>query len=134
MNDREHPIKKQDHVHTVEPDEPRFLFEDHLDETIRELRDKVGVPKVVFMMGNQQGLASEQACRVAKDTKFTHISMGKLVRNYIQSNLKGSKYMANLRAKGELLPNYIAIQLLVKHMIVNPSEAYTICGFPRTEA
>jgi len=89
-------------------------------------------PQIVFLLGAPGSGKSTQAAKLVRDYKFTHLSVGELLRAEAENKTKEGQEIHALESKGELVPSELTVKVLVKAMKTKNAKKYLIDGFPRS--
>mmetsp|Transcript_28305 Transcript_28305/g.32744 ORF Transcript_28305/g.32744 Transcript_28305/m.32744 type:complete len:975 (+) Transcript_28305:18-2942(+) len=88
-------------------------------------------PQIVYILGGPGSGKGTQCDKLVIDYKFTHLSVGDLMRAEIKSKSKEGEKIEKLVANGEIVPTDITVGLLLKAIKTNTGKRFLIDGFPR---
>lgn len=88
--------------------------------------------KIVFLLGGPGSGKGTQADNIVKSFNFKHLSIGDLFREEIKNKTPLGEQVQELVSKGELVPDELVIEVLVRALGKYRSKCYLIDGFPRT--
>jgi UMP-CMP kinase len=73
-----------------------------------------------------------QCAKLVEEFGYQHISTGDLLRIEMDRGTPEGEDIKKMMAEGQLVPNQMTIQLLIKAIMSRPSKKYLIDGFPRS--
>lgn len=85
----------------------------------------------MFILGGPGCGKGTQCERIVRDYGFTHVSVGELLRNEINSGSDKGKEILEFVQKGDMVPQSITVGLLEKSIKNSSSMKILIDGFPR---
>ncbi|EGR28678.1 hypothetical protein IMG5_170620 [Ichthyophthirius multifiliis] len=88
-------------------------------------------PKIVFVSGGPGSGKGTQCERLVRDYHFNHISVGDIVRSEVKNETPEGLRFKDLTARGELVPDDLLINLIIRTIKSRQSYKFLIDGFPR---
>ncbi|XP_059275768.1 UMP-CMP kinase 3-like isoform X2 [Lycium ferocissimum] len=89
--------------------------------------------KIVFVIGGPGSGKGTQCKRIAQQFGYTHLSVGELLRQEINSGSKTGSMIQKIMKEGKLVPADVTVRLLQQAMQEMDSDKFLIDGFPRNE-
>ncbi len=87
----------------------------------------------VVLLGKPGSGKGTQGAKLAENNNLIYISTGKLLRQEIEDKSEIGKIAKPFMEKGEIAPDILAIQLIEREILRNPTaEGFVFKGFPRT--
>ncbi|XP_037682811.1 adenylate kinase isoenzyme 5 isoform X2 [Choloepus didactylus] len=89
--------------------------------------------KIIFMIGGPGSGKGTQCEKLVEKYRFTHLSMGELLRKELSSESERSKLIRDIMERGELVPTAIVLELLKEAMVASlgHTKGFLIDGYPR---
>lgn len=85
------------------------------------------------LLGKPGSGKGTQGAKLAENNNLIYISTGKLLRREIEESTEIGKIAKPFMEKGEIAPDILAIQLIEREILKNPTaEGFVFKGFPRT--
>ncbi|XP_070038779.1 UMP-CMP kinase 3 isoform X2 [Nicotiana tabacum] len=89
--------------------------------------------KIVFVIGGPGSGKGTQCKRIAQQFGYTHLSVGELLRQEINSGSETGSMIQKIMKEGKLVPSDVTVRLLQQAMRGMDSDKFLIDGFPRNE-
>ncbi|OIT26247.1 PREDICTED: UMP-CMP kinase 3-like [Nicotiana attenuata] len=89
--------------------------------------------KIVFVIGGPGCGKGTQCKRIAQLFGYTHLSVGELLRQEINSGSETGSMIQKIMKEGKLVPSDVTVRLLQQAMQGMDSDKFLIDGFPRNE-
>ncbi|KAM3263816.1 UMP-CMP kinase 3 [Capsicum chacoense] len=89
--------------------------------------------KVVFVIGGPGSGKGTQCQRIAQQFGYTHLSVGELLRQEINSGSETGSMIHSIMKEGKLVPSDVTVRLLQQAMQGIDNDKFLIDGFPRNE-
>ncbi|XP_060207538.1 UMP-CMP kinase 3-like isoform X1 [Lycium barbarum] len=89
--------------------------------------------KIVFVIGGPGSGKGTQCEKIAQQFGYTHLSVGELLRQEINSGSETGSMIQKIMKEGKLVPSDVTVRLLQQAMQEMDSDKFLIDGFPRNE-
>ena len=89
--------------------------------------------KIVFVIGGPGCGKGTQCKRIAQQFGYTHLSVGELLRQEINSGSETGSMIQKIMKEGKLVPSDVTVRLLQQAMQGMDNDKFLIDGFPRSE-
>lgn len=89
--------------------------------------------KIVFVIGGPGSGKGTQCKRIAQQFGYTHLSVGELLRQEINSGSETGSMIQTIMKEGKLVPSDVTVKLLQQAMHGTDNDKFLIDGFPRNE-
>lgn len=90
-------------------------------------------PFVTFVLGGPGSGKGTQCTRIVQAFRFTHLSVGDLLRNEISSISENGSMILNTIKEGKIVPSEVTVKLIKKAIEASKNDRILVDGFPRSE-